>query len=322
MAHKLLEGSFVALLTPFNADESVDYEGFRTLFDFQRSHGSSAVLVMGSTGEASMLTPEEKAAIVSRTVKMRQGTMELWFGCTGNNTASTIKQVKHASAEGADGVVVTVPSYVVPSEEEAVRFFLDVADAATVPVGIYNNPTRVKTDLSAAAMVRIAEHPNIVLLKEATSRGDQIARIARAGQHLSIMCCDSPNLGLIMQVMSLGGLGTANMGGNIIPAEMATISTPWRSMEDVARFRETYLRVLPLLHFHYSAINPVAVKSLARALGLPAGPFRKPLLGLPEDKLKAGIEIVRELGIAKTYGYRLDGDKGRATSIPARTAAE
>lgn len=321
MAHALLEGSFVALLTPFNQDESVDYDGFRTLLEFQHEHGSSAVLLMGSTGEASMLTPEEKAQIVSRTLKMRQGKMQLWYGCTGNNTASSVKQVKHASAEGADGVVITIPSYVVPSEEESVRFFLDVADASTIPVGVYNNPTRVKTDLSAAAMVRIADHPNIVLLKEATSRGDQIARIAAAKKHLSIMCCDSPNLGLTMQVMSLGGHGTANMGGNIIPREMATISTPWKSMQDIQAFRETYLRVLPLLHFHYSAINPVAVKSLARALGLPAGPFRKPLLGLPEDKLKAGIEIVRELGIAKQYGYSLDG-KGRVISVPRRTAAE
>ena len=259
MAHMLLTGSFVALLTPFNNDESVDYEGFRTLLDFQRTHGSSAVLIMGSTGEASMLTPEEKRDIVSATLKWKTPDMQLWYGCTGNNTASTIKQVKHASAEGADGVIVTVPSYVVPSEEESVRFFLDVADASTVPVGIYNNPTRVKTDLSAAAMIRIAEHPNIVLLKEATSRGDQIARIARAKQHLSIMCCDSPNLGLVMQVMALGGQGTANMGGNIIPREMATISTPWQSFSDVEAFRSAYLKVLPLLHFHYSAINPVAV---------------------------------------------------------------
>lgn len=321
MAHTLLTGSFVALLTPFNNDESVDYEGFHTLLDFQRTHGSSAVLIMGSTGEASMLTPEEKRDIVSRTLKWKTFDMQLWYGCTGNNTASTVKQVKHASAEGADGVVVTVPSYVVPSEEESVRFFLDVADASTVPVGIYNNPTRVKTDLSAAAMIRIAEHPNIVLLKEATSRGDQIARIARAKQHLSIMCCDSPNLGLVMQVMALGGQGTANMGGNIIPREMATISTPWQDFADVEAFRAAYLRVLPLLHFHYSAINPVAVKSLARALGLPAGPFRRPLLGLPEEALATGIEIVRELGIAEHYGYRL-GDKGRVLSIGARTAAE
>jgi len=305
MAHKLLTGSFVALLTPFNQDGSVDYDGFRTLIEFQARHGTSAVLLMGSTGEASMLAPEEKRAIVSRTLNHRVGSMQLWYGCTGANTDSTVSQVRHAQAEGADGVVITIPSYVCPSEEDALAYFLEVADSVEIPIGVYNNPTRVKTDLSAEAMIRLAEHPNIVLLKEATSRGSQIAKIARARKHLSIMCCDSPNLGLVIQVMALGGHGTANMSGNVIPAEMATISVPWRSFEDRERFRETYLGVLPLLHFNYSAINPVAVKSLAGALGLPAGPFRKPLRPLDPEQLARGLEIVRELGLAERYGYRL-----------------
>ena len=310
MAHELLTGSFVALLTPFNQDGSIDWEGFRDLITFQASHGTSAVLLMGSTGEASMLTPEEKKEVISRTLGYRAGRMQLWYGCTGAHTDATLATVRHASAEGADGVVVTIPGYVAPSEDEAFDYFMEVADASTVPVGIYNNPTRVKTDLQWPHMLRLADHDNVVLLKEATSRGNQIAQIARARKHLSIMCCDSPNLGLCMQVMSLGGHGTANMGGNVIPAEMATISTPWRSFEDAENFRETYLEVLPLLHFHYSAINPVAVKSLAGALGLPAGPFRRPLKPLPPARLQAGLDIVRELGLDKRYGYSIDARRG------------
>ena len=310
MAHQLLTGSFVALLTPFNRDGSIDYEGFRTLIEFQASHGTRAVLLMGSTGEASMLTPEEKKQIIGRTLAYRTGRMQLWYGCTGANTDLTLASVRHAGAEGADGIVVTLPGYVAPSEDEAVDYFLEVADAATVPVGIYNNPTRVKTDLGPEAMIRLAGHDNVVLLKEATSRGNQIAQVARAGKHLAIMCCDSPNLGLVMQVMALGGHGTANMGGNVIPAEMATISTPWTAMGDVEAFRETYLQVLPLLHFNYSAINPVAVKTLAGALGLPAGPFRRPLKPLPPEQLQKGLALVRELGIDQRYGYTIDAGRG------------
>lgn len=306
MAHTLLNGSFVALLTPFNEDGSIDYEGFRTLIEFQASHGTSAVLLMGSTGEASMLTPEEKKDIISRTAAFRIPGMQLWYGCTGATTDLSISTVRHAGAEGADGVVVTIPGYVVPSEQEAYDYFSEIADAASVPVGIYNNPTRVKTDVGYETMLRLADHDNVVLLKEATSRGNQIAQIARARKHLSIMCCDSPNLGLVMQVMSLGGHGTANMGGNVIPAEMAVISTPWQSFDDATACRETYLHVLPLLHFHYSAINPVAVKSLAGALGLPAGPFRRPLKPLDPASLQRGLEIVRSLGIAERYGYSLE----------------
>ena len=171
----------------------------------------------------------------------------------------------------------------------------------------------MKTDLGWQQMLSLADHDNVVLLKEATSRGNQIAQIARARKHLSIMCCDSPNLGLVMQVMALGGHGTANMGGNLIPAEMATISTPWTSMEQVQGFRETYLQVLPLLHFNYSAINPVAVKTLAGALGLPAGPFRRPLKPLPPERLQAGLDLVRELGLDQRYGYSID--PGRALRV-------
>ena len=313
MTHQLLTGSFVALLTPFNADGSIDWEGFRDLITFQASHGTSAVLLMGSTGEASMLTPEEKKEVITRTLAFRTGHMQLWYGCTGANTDLTLASVRHANTEGADGIVVTIPGYVAPSEDEAFDYFLEVADEARVPVGIYNNPTRVKTDLGWQQMLRLADHDNVVLLKEATSRGNQIAQIARARKHLSIMCCDSPNLGLVMQVMALGGHGTANMGGNVIPAEMAVISTPWESMEDVENFRDTYLQVLPLLHFNYSAINPVAVKTLAGALGLPAGPFRRPLKPLLPERLQAGLDLVRELGLDQRYGYSID--PGRALRV-------
>jgi len=106
--------------------------------------------------------------------------------------------------------------------------------------------------------------------------------------------------------MSLGGHGTANMGGNVIPQEMAVISTPWKSFADAENFRTTYLRVLPLLHFHYSAINPVAVKSLMYALGMPVGKLRKPLRNLEGEALLQGVRIVRGLGLDKKYGYTIE----------------
>jgi 4-hydroxy-tetrahydrodipicolinate synthase len=105
--------------------------------------------------------------------------------------------------------------------------------------------------------------------------------------------------------MALGGQGTANMGGNIAPAEMAAISTPWSGEAQAAIFREQYLNLLPLLHFNYSAINPVAVKSLMRACGLPVGSLRKPLRELDLVELERGVRIIRELGLDKIYGYTI-----------------
>ena len=157
------------------------------------------------------------------------------------------------------------------------RFFLDVADATDLPLGIYNNPPRVKSDLHWDHLLRIFKHPNYVVHKESTARVGQVAQVLAGKPNVSVMCCDSPNLGLVVPTMSLGGHGTANMTGNIAPAELATISTPWTSYVEAENFKTAYLKLLPLLHFTYSAINPVAVKSLMKALGLPAGDLRKPL---------------------------------------------
>jgi 4-hydroxy-tetrahydrodipicolinate synthase len=308
MGKLIIEGSFVALITPFADDGSVDIDGFGHLIDFQFRHGTTALLIMGSTGEVSLLSKEERHLIIAETIRMRAGHMPFFYGCTGNNTAETIRMVEYAAKAGADGAIVTVPAYVVVPPEPAVRYFLEVADASPIPIGIYNNPSRVGTDLSAAAIIRLADHPNIVIDKEAMARPGQIAQILAARRELSVMCCDSPNLGLVPAVMSLGGHGTANMNGNIIPEEMAVISKPWQTFEDAVNFRETYLRMLPLIQFTYSRVNPVPVKSLAKALGLPAGELRKPYQAISREELQRGLTIVRQLGVAEKYGYRTDDE--------------
>ncbi len=303
MSKTLLTGSFVALITPMNWDYDIDFGGFRTLIEFQRDNGSSGVLIMGSSGEVSLLTLEERHAIVRETMKQKQAGMEMWYGCTGPSTDATIALVKQAAAEGADGAVIAAPAYICAANEDIVEYFLEVADASPIPLGIYNNPPRVKTDLSADEVLRIAEHPQVRVLKESTGRVAQVAQIARAKPEMSLMCCCSPNLGLIVPIMSLGGHGKANMTGNIIPREMAVISKPWQDFEDSRNFQAAYLRNLPLLHYAYSAINPVPMKSLMAALGMPAGPLRKPLNALRGEALQRGLDIVRELDLVRSYGF-------------------
>src|SRR5712672_3895923 len=305
MSKKLLTGSFVALITPFNKDGSVDFSAFRTLLKFQQDNGMSAVLIMGSTGETSMLSPEEKKQIIVECAKMKTAKMPIFFGCTGNNTDQTIANVKFAKDNGADGAILAAPAYICAPEADIERFFLDVADATDLPLGIYNNPPRVKSDLTWEHLLRIFTHPNYVVHKESTARVGQVAQVLAGKPGVSVMCCDSPNLGLVVPTMSLGGHGTANMTGNVAPAELASISTPWSSYVEAENFKNAYLGLLPLLHFTYSAINPVAVKSLMKALGLPAGDLRKPLTGLDADALAKGIRIVAELGLDKKYGYKI-----------------
>src|SRR6218665_357024 len=261
MSKMKVEGSFVALITPFNQDGTADFGAFRTLLKFQESHGTSAVLIMGSTGEVSMLSQQERQAIIVETAKMKTGTMKFFYGCTGNNTETTKDYLRFAKANGADGAILAAPSYICGLESDIEDYFLEVADATDLPLGLYNNPPGVKTDLHWDNLIRIFKHPNYVVHKESTTRVGQVAQVLRANTDVAVMCCDSPNLGLVVPTISLGGHGTANMTGNIAPSEMAALSTPWTTPDISVSFRATYLHILSLLHFSYSAINPVAIKS-------------------------------------------------------------
>ena len=305
MSKKLMTGSFVALITPFNKSGTVDFAAFKTLLNFHEKNGTAAVLIMGSTGETSMLSPEEKQQIIVETAKMKTAKMPIFFGCTGNNTDSTIAAVKFAKNNGADGAILAAPAYICAPETDIERFFLEVADATDLPLGIYNNPPRVKSDLHWDHLLRIFKHPNYVVHKESTARVGQVAQVLAGKPNVAVMCCDSPNLGLVVPTMSLGGHGTANMTGNVAPRELGTISTPWKGYTEAEGFKNAYLGLLPLLHYTYSAINPVAVKSLMKALGMPAGDLRKPLTNLEGEALAKGVRIVQELELDKKYGYNI-----------------
>ena len=305
MPHAKPQGSFVAMITPMNLDGSVDYEGFRSLIGFHEENGTEAVLIMGSTGEVSMLSPDERRQIITETAKMNSGKMQFYYGCTGTNTANTIDYVRYAKAEGADGAIIAAPAYICASNSDIEDFVLEVCDSVDFPMGFYNNPPRVNTDLHWSNLLRLAEHPNMVVLKESTTRVGQVAQVCAAKPDMAIMCCCSPNLGLVIPMMALGGDGTANMTGNLIPREMATISKKWECGEDAFACREAWLRNLDMLHFAYSAINPVAVKSLMRALGMPSGPLRKPLNSLDGPALQHGLDIAARLGLDQTYGYTI-----------------
>lgn len=323
MGKTRIEGSFVALITPFNADGSVDFGAFRTLLRFQEDHGTAAVLFLGSTGEPTMLSPEERRQVVAETARMKTGRMRFFYGCTGGSTEATIANVRFAREHGADGAILAAPPYICASEEDIERFFLEVADATDLPLGIYNNPPRVGTDLGWDRLLRVFRHPRYVVHKESTARVAQVARVLAARPDVAVMCCDSPNLGLVVPTMALGGHGTANMTGNVAPGEMATLSTPWQRWEDAAAFQETYLRLLPLLHFTYSATNPVPVKSLMKALGLPAGDLRRPLHALDGPALAPGLAAVKALGLDRKYGYKVPAlDTGVWTTSLRRLGEE
>jgi 4-hydroxy-tetrahydrodipicolinate synthase len=298
-------GSWVALITPFTPDDTVDVAGFHRLIDFHAAHDTRGLLLIGSTGEPSLLRAAEKRKIYEEVVPHAKGKLPVFVGTTGGTTAETVDLSRAAQQAGADGLLLVVPPYARPPQEAIYQHFRTVAEAVDLPVAVYNNPTRVGVNIDAQTIIRLAEIPNIVADKEAIPNVGQLATIMRAaGDRLHLLCCDYPGYSLILPTLALGGHGTANVTGNIIPAEMAAMSRPWKSFQDMYRSRELYFKYLPLLEMVYSVSSPVPIKAAVGLLGLPAGPVRRPLPDLAPEQLRRLDALMDELGVKEKYAVR------------------
>ena len=298
-----LTGSWVALITPFTEAGAVDIAGFQRLVDFHTAHGTTGLLICGSTGEPSLLTTDEKRTIFDQVLPYAQGRIPVFAGTTCGSTAETVDLSRYAQGAGADGLLLVVPPYSRPPQEAIYQHFRTVAEAVELPIAVYNNPSRVGVNIEAETIIRLAKIPNIVADKEAIPNVAQLAAIRRAvNDDFALLCCDYPGYGLILPTLALGGNGTANVTGNIIPEEMAAMSRPWQSFEDVARSRELYFRYLPLLEMMYSLTSPVPVKTAVGLLGLPAGRARRPLPDMAPKKVQQLETLLAELGVSEKYG--------------------
>jgi 4-hydroxy-tetrahydrodipicolinate synthase len=300
------EGSWVAIPTPFTEEDEVDFNGLRKLVDFQAEHGTDGLLLMGSTGESPALSMEEKRAILDEVLPYAKGKLPVLAGTTCGNTRQTITLSEYAQRAGADGLLLVVPPYLRPSQDGVYEHFKAVAEAVDIPVAIYNNPGRVSVNIDPATVIALAEIPNIVADKEAVGSINQLVRIRReTGDKINLLCCDAPAFSLIVPTLALGGHGTANISGNVIPEELTEISRPWSTWQDVERTRELLFRYYPLMSALYSQSNPIVVKAALRLLGLPAGHVRRPLLDMTEDDTKGLKKLLDKLGVTDKYGQAL-----------------
>jgi 4-hydroxy-tetrahydrodipicolinate synthase len=297
------EGSWVAIPTPFTEEDKIDFAGFEKLVDFQIENGTDGILLMGSTGESPALTTDERREILDRVLAYARGKIPVFAGTTCGNTKQTIELTEYAQRVGADGALHVVPPYLRPSQRGIYEHFRAVAEAVDIPIAIYNNPGRVGVNIDPDTVIKLADIPNIVADKEAIGNVGQLVQIRReAGDKLNLLCCDAPGLSLIVPTLALGGHGTANISGNIIPQEMVEISQPWRSWEDVGRTRTLLFTYFPLMAALYSFTNPVVVKASLRLLGLPVGHVRGPLVDMNETDTQALGRLLDGLGVTEKYG--------------------
>ena len=298
------QGSWVAIPTPFNEDGSIDLGGFDTLIDFHTAHGTSMILIMGSAGEVTLLTVEERKQIVSHVAKYAKGKIPVFFGSSLPTTEQTVAFAQYAEAEGADGLVFTAPPYLLLTQSSLYEYLRACMGSVTIPVGIYNNPTRVVVNINPETIEKLAnEFPHFVADKEAVPSVQQLAEVKRrVGDKLSILCCDFPKYSIVLPTMALGGQGAANIGGNIIPDEMAEMTLPWNSIEQVNRSRELYYQYYPLTSALYWFSNPIVIKPALDYMGLPGGSLRSPNPSLHGKKLQELYAVLDEFEIRKKYG--------------------
>lgn len=301
-----MEGSWVAMPTPFTADDKIDFNGFETLINRQIKYGTSQLFILGSAGEVTLLTIEEKKAIVKEVIAMAKGKIPVFFSAASFTTEQSIDFAKYCEKEGADGVIFTVPPYVLIPQTSAFAHLDACMASVDIPCGIYNNPSRLGVQVMPETIKKLSDrHPNFVVDKEAMPSVEQLVQVQRLCEgKVKIMCCDYPHYSIVLPTLAVGGTGTANIGGNIIPEEAALYSRPWTSMEIVEECRNEYFKWFPLLQKLYDFSNPIVIKAALNILGLPGGHLRKPYQAYGGERLKELETMMGEMGVIDKYGVK------------------
>jgi 4-hydroxy-tetrahydrodipicolinate synthase len=286
-------GSWVALVTPFTEKDRIDIDGFKKLVDFHVANGTDGLIFIGSTGEATSLSMEERKLIIQEMTKYCKGKIKAFFGTSCSTTKDTVELSRFAEECGADGIQLVVPPYIVPPQEAILEFIATVAKSVNIAVTIYNNPSRVVANIDPSTIAKLLDIGNIVAIKEASPSLTQLmGDIEVSAGRLNVLCCDSPKFGLILPLMAMGGHGTANVTGNVLPKEFALMSKPWESWEDAVRCRELFFKYKPVMEAAYLLVNPVGIKAMMKLLGMPAGDPRPPLQPLKGNLLDKVREII------------------------------
>ena len=298
-----LEGSWVAMPTPFTKDNKIDFEGFKTLIDRQIKYGTSQIFILGSAGETTLLTVDEKKEIIKEVIKMAKGRIPVFFSAASTTTEGSIELAKYCEAQGADGVVFTVPPYVLIPQESAFNHMDRCMSSISIPCGIYNNPSRLGVLIEPKTVQRLsAKHENFVVDKEAVGSAAQLVQVQRLCKgKVKIMCCDAPGYSIVIPTLAVGGTGTANIGGNIIPEEAAKYSRPWTSVQIMEECKAEYFKYFPLLEAFYEYSNPIVIKAALKLLGLPAGHLRKPYEDISVQEYKDLEALMIKLGVMEKY---------------------
>ena len=279
-------GTGVALITPFNDDYSVDYQSLKNIADYTLQNGADFLVALGTTSEAPTMNAEEKAQVVKTIIETANGRCPILLGMGGNNTSALIDNIRHQDFTKIDGILSVVPYYNKPNQRGMKAHFLHVADVSPVPVILYNVPGRVGVNLQAATTVELAQHPNIIAVKEASGNLQQIMEILRdKPEDFRVLSGDD---GITQPMMALGAEGVISVAANGYPkpfCEMVHLMLEGKN-EKALPLHYKMLRMNGLI---FADGNPAGIKALMAYEGLCKNVLRLPLVPV-NDNVRQEIE--------------------------------
>ncbi len=290
MKNTVFTGAATAIVTPLTKD-GIDYEQFGRLIDWQIEEGIDAIVAVGTTGEGSTLTDDEHKEAIRFAVERAAGRVPVIAGTGSNDIAYAISLTEYACEVGADAMLLVTPYYNKATQNGLIESFRAIADASTKPCILYNVPSRTGCNLLPASVLKLAEHPNIVGIKEASGNISQIAELAAlVGDKIDIY---SGNDDQIVPVLSLGGKGVISVLSNIMPKATSEMCKLFFE-GDVAASRKLQLDLLPLVNALFSEVNPIPVKAAVSAMGYCENYLRLPLTPMEEAHAEVLYRLMRE----------------------------
>jgi 4-hydroxy-tetrahydrodipicolinate synthase len=281
-----LKGTGVALVTPFNEDYSIDFAGLKRLIDFVIAGGVDYLVVLGTTGETVTLSSSEKKEVLRKCLEFNANRVPVVYGIGGNNTHAVVEEIKATDFDGITAILSVSPYYNKPSQAGIIAHFQAVADASPVPVILYNIPGRTMSNMTAETTLTLAQHSNIIGMKEASGNLEQCMRIA-AEMPKDFLLISGDDL-MTKAMLSIGGSGIISVLANALPETFQTLCHSEHESQLKAAFS-----LIKLNELMYQEGNPVGIKNLLKHLGICGDQVRLPMLRATESlnsKIKAEID--------------------------------
>lgn len=293
MKKTIFKGVGTALITPF-CEDGIDYESFGKLIDWQIDSGVNALVVAGTTGEASTLTDEEHIEVIEFAVKKAFGRVPVVAGTGSNDVVYALELTRAACSLGVDGVLVVTPYYNKATQGGLIKMFNAVADASSAPVILYNVPSRTGVNIEPSTYAALAAHDNICAIKEASGNISKIVEtMSLVNGKLDLY---SGNDDQIVPLMSLGGSGVISVLSNVLPRQTVELCDRYFK-GDVKGAAEMQLKLHSLTSALFCEVNPIPVKAAMQAIGYCNGELRLPLTPMEEPNRAKLLKLMREQGL-------------------------